>query len=57
MAYDSLLEEELGGFGWWQAVVTTLLWTGSFYTGMAFLAYPFVLATLEELYCAVLGSD
>ncbi len=57
MTYDSLLEEELGGFGWWQAVATTLLWTGSFYTGMAFLAYPFVFASPEEFHCAVLGCD
>ncbi len=59
MSYDSLLEDEVGGVGCgrWQARVTALLWAGAFYTGMAFLLYPFAFATPRRFRCAVPGCD
>ncbi len=57
MNYDTLLQEEVGGFGRWQAMVVASLWAGSFYSGMAVLVYPLVFATPGEFRCAVPGCD
>ncbi len=47
MTYESVLNE-IGGCGRWQRLSALLLWMGAFYTGMAFLIYPFAFATPER---------